>query len=355
MHRNSGVTLLIVWLSLLAGLKRGQAESICAFYDKSFPLSSFVDTKDTDTDNAVKSYEGETSSKEMEKASFGGEILPDNKTIRCVEDKTFCYTLWSADAHNKTQITIIKQGCWIGEEACTNVNCLSKTEPKPIPPSNSSQESKFCCCSSNMCNENVTDVYVPGLHTTAIPVFPEFDQNYRERTIIISLVSVCSVALVTIVVYFLYRVLVTSKRVSMDSLNIMEAAPPPNITLEDLKLSCNVNRGRYSEVWKGLLNDQEVAVKIYPANYKQHYLNERSIYSLPFMEHENLLQFYGSDERLSQEGNMQYMLIFNYIPIGSLSGYLKHNTVDWPTLCKMCISFTRGLAHLHNDITKGGK
>ena len=73
------------------------------------------------------------------------------------------------------------------------------------------------------------------------------------------------------------------------------------------------------------------------------------------MEHDNLLKFYGVDERLSQDGMMQYMLVMSYAPLGCLMGYLKTNTIDWATLCKMCYSLARGLSHLHTDARKGGK
>jgi bone morphogenetic protein receptor type-2 len=36
-------------------------------------------------------------------------------------------------------------------------------------------------------------------------------------------------------------------------------------------------------VWKGLVNEQPVAVKIFSANKKQYFLNEKDIYNQPFM------------------------------------------------------------------------
>ncbi len=38
-----------------------------------------------------------------------GEVLPDNKTIKCNVDD-FCYTLWQQDLSNKDVKTVLKQG-----------------------------------------------------------------------------------------------------------------------------------------------------------------------------------------------------------------------------------------------------
>lgn len=181
------------------------------------------------------------------------------------------------------------------------------------------------------------------------------DPSYKQRTVIIALVSVCSVALITICIYLLYRICLSNHKPLLDSLNLVEAPPTPSFELEDLKLCNMVSKGRYSDVWRGVLNEEEVAVKIYHSNYRQFYTNEKYIYSLPFIDQENLLQFYGGDERVSQEGTMQYILVLSYVPQGNLMGYLKNNTVDWAAMCKMFYTIARGLSHLHTDITRGGK
>ena len=181
------------------------------------------------------------------------------------------------------------------------------------------------------------------------------DQNYRQTTIIISLASVCSVAIVVVAVYAVYRQCLGSHKPPMESLNLAETPPTPNYELEQLKLSHLVDRGRYGEVWKGTLNDQDVAVKIFPAVYRQNYLNEKDIYCLPHIEHDSLLRFYGAEERLGSEGMTQYLLVLNYIPHGTLLNYLKDHVIDWSTLCRMCHSSAAGLSYLHTDISVGGK
>jgi hypothetical protein len=41
------------------------------------------------------------------------------------------------------------------------------------------------------------------------------------------------------------------------------------------------------------------------------------------MEHENLLKFYGCDERLTMEGYKQYWMVLSYCPLGNLQCYLE--------------------------------
>ena len=178
---------------------------------------------------------------------------------------------------------------------------------------------------------------------------------YKEKTIIISLVSVCSVALITMGVYLLYRLCLSSRKPSPDLLNLVEAPPPTGFNVEDLKINYQISQTKNGEVWHGTLVDLPVAVKIFTPNHKQLYQNEKYIYSLPHIEHENLLKFYGCDERLSPDGGWRYLIILSYASRGSLYDYLRVNTVDWNTFCKMCLSTSRGLIHLHTDIRKGGK
>lgn len=178
--------------------------------------------------------------------------------------------------------------------------------------------------------------------------------QYKQKTIIISMVSVCSVALITIGLFLLYRLILASHKPPADSLPQAEAPPSSGLDLSTLKLCNQVCHGRYGNVWSGMMGDTIVAVKIYSSNHKQIYLSEKYIYSLPFFDHENLLKFYGGEEQII-DGATQYWLILSYIPLGALHGYLKTNTVDWSTFCKMCLTIARGLTHLHSDIRKGGK
>ena len=171
----------------------------------------------------------------------------------------------------------------------------------------------------------------------------------------LSLLSVFLLAVIILVSYLGYRFCVQHRDPASQPSSNVEVPNSPGFDIEDLKICNLISKGRYSEVWKGSLHEEEVAVKIYNACHRQYYFNEKYIYSLPHMEHANLLKFYGAEERLVQEGNMQYLIVLSLIADGTLMNYLKNNTVDWNTMCKMCHSLAKGLAHLHSDIGSGGK
>lgn len=286
----------------------------------------------------------------MSSELLGGEVMDDNRTIRC-SSNIYCFTLWVSDARNRSRVSILKQGCWIGEpDQCMSGTCVSNIEPK--------NNSHFCCCSGDLCNVNFTDSYNPAQHTTTafLPSEPRplHDNSYKIKTIVISLVSVFSVALVIIVTYFGYRMCMRPKQPSVESLQVVKSPPsPPEFDMDELKLCNIISKGRYAEVWKGKLEEEDVAVKIYSPHYRDYYNNERSLYRLPFMEHNALVRFFGADERITPDGTPQLMIIMSYVPNGSLSSYLKNNLLDWPTMVTMAHSVAKGVSHLHTDIQKG--
>lgn len=63
--------------------------------------------------------------------------------------------------------------------------------------------------------------------------------------------------------------------------------------VDNLKVCAMIGQGKFGTVWQGTLNEENVAVKIFPSQHRQYYLNEKDIYSLPFMDSPNLLKYYG--------------------------------------------------------------
>lgn len=66
--------------------------------------------------------------------------------------------------------------------------------------------------------------------------------------------------------------------------------------VDNINLICMLGNGKYGTVMKGLLHDQEVAVKIFPESHYPYYINERNIYSLPMMDSPSLLTYFGEYE-----------------------------------------------------------
>ncbi|KAL1132675.1 hypothetical protein AAG570_010627 [Ranatra chinensis] len=94
---------------------------------------------------------------------------------------------------------------------------------------------------------------------------------------------------------------------------------------------------------------------MFPLHYSQYYFNEKDIYALPFMDHPSLLTYYGCDETMTKEGVASYALVLSYCSGGTLQDYLKANTIDLTTFCKMALSTSAGLAHLHTEMRSGDK
>uniref|UniRef100_A0A0B7B5C8 receptor protein serine/threonine kinase n=1 Tax=Arion vulgaris TaxID=1028688 RepID=A0A0B7B5C8_9EUPU len=281
--------------------------NICAYYDDN-------PSPNADGIELSKRFFKTDGKKSAKSIGFAGVVFPANNSVLCA---SYCFTLWVANPRNKSKVHLSKQGCWLISEGkdCKQTNCTSNQPPRQ-------NNTHFCCCTGYMCNLQFQDVYKPAEHTTSI--------THMAPVAVVSPQS-SSVARVE--------------------------TPEPLLSefnIDDLKIENVIVRGRYSEIRRGCLGDKQVAVKIYQSHHRQYYYNERNAFTHPFMDHENLVKFYGAKEQEAPDTNiLQYIIVTKFIHLGSLTSYLKNNTVDWYTLCHMCQGISRGLAHLHTDIQKG--
>lgn len=49
----------------------------------------------------------------MRDSEGNGEIFKENNTMRCLQNKKVCFSLWRVDPNNKDKQEIIKQGAFI--------------------------------------------------------------------------------------------------------------------------------------------------------------------------------------------------------------------------------------------------
>jgi len=82
------------------------------------------------------------------------------------------------------------------------------------------------------------------------------------------------------------------------------------------------------------------------------YANERDVLTLPLMRHPGIVEFVGCREDWTANG--VGTIVMAYERSGCLVEYLKNNTVDWLTTCRMMHSLAAGLAHLHTELSSGG-
>ncbi|KAL7826185.1 hypothetical protein SRHO_G00339230 [Serrasalmus rhombeus] len=276
-----------------------------------------------------------------------GRVFPENSTIRCNQGGR-CYGLWEK---KQDGFQLVKQGCWATvnghRSECHNDHCQVTNTPSQIQNGNY----RFCCCSKDMCNLNFTEDFPTPCPTTAQPVHTH--QLYREEAILIALATVSVVAVLVVLLFFVYRVLRGHGKQSLHSLNMLEAAfSPPSLDLDNLKLLELIGRGRYGAVYRGCLDERSVAVKVFSSGNHQPFVNERSIYRL-LLDHDNIARFLESEERLGTDGRTEYLLLLEFYPHGSLCTYLNARVVDWLSCCRLVLSVTRGLAYLHTELMRG--
>lgn len=277
------------------------------------------------------------------------QISPENGTVECSKGST-CFGLWEKTRDG--EINLVKQGCWsyIGDpQDCHHEECVVTTNPPLIQ----NGTYRFCCCSADMCNVNFTENFTPPDPPDTTPITrPGWE--HREMTVIIALASVSVLAVLIAVFFFIYRIFGEDRKQGLHSMNMMEAATSePSLDLDNLKLLELIGRGRYGSVYKGSLDERPVAVKVFSFNNRQNFINERSIYRTPLLEHDNIAHFIVADERVTSDGRLEYLLVMEYYANGSLCKYLSVHTNDWLSSCRLAHSVTRGLAYLHTELLRG--
>ncbi|XP_050974676.1 bone morphogenetic protein receptor type-2 [Labeo rohita] len=285
---------------------------------------------------------------QVDEQSVAGDwhITRENNTILCSKSSR-CYGLW--EKTHDGEIRLVKQGCWtyIGDQQdCHDDRCVVTTTPSQIQ----NGTYRFCCCSTNMCNVNFTENWVPSPTSTT----QEEPPIHRDEAIFIAIASVSIVAVLIVALFFGYRMMMGECKQGLHNMDMIEAAPSePSLDLDSLKLLELIGRGRYGSVYKGSLDERPVAVKVFTYANRQNFVNERSIYRVPLLEHENIARFIVGDERLTTDGRMEYLLVMEYYPHGSLCRYLSLHTLDWVSCCRLAHSLTRGLAYLHTELLRG--
>jgi hypothetical protein len=129
----------------------------------------------------------------------------------------------------------------------------------------------------------------------------------------------------------------------------------PNSTIPIPKLQRAIAKGSYGQVWLGFVENAktqvrtEYAVKVFSRMERNSFDNEVTVYRCheEMSLHDNILKFIDSKEFHDQE----YWLITEYYPLGSLTDFIKQNTLKEVELGQIAISIISGLAFLHEDTT----
>lgn len=271
------------------------------------------------------------------------EIIPSESYQKCKSKTDYCYTVWLEDPNNGS-IEVMGQGCWeiSGKpNECERSACIAdKKPPKAL------NNTKFCCCNQSKCNLNFSDAYVPAEETTQEGV-PMKEPLGPLIYIAIGVIFFVFLILLASISYMCWRL----KPRKQDIENCPQPLPPlTDYSLDKLKMLNMIGQGRYGTVWCGVIEDQQVAVKLFPAHHRNYFLNEHEMYKM-CGENSGILKCYGGGEYSFTLGTIEYVLLLS-LEQESLQEYLKSHTLDLVTLGKMSLSIARGLAHLHSDQDK---
>lgn len=316
------ITLLACWAAVITGAvgeaAEGGTHTMCAYH---------ISTTATDSEK-----------------SNDVTIVDGRSVIKCPET-TNCFSYWKFEVEdNITSIKWLAGGCWGAAKICNQSSCVANSDRN---------HSYFCCCTGGMCNEDVSVPEVEEKSSPPVPENPEPPTEDSDPYMLIRIIVGGGFFVVAVLCIVSATLGWKKSRPPANPVPIEEPPPSPCIDLDSIKILESIGHGRYGTAYRAIVQGEEVAVKMFPQHHKSSYMNEKYIYSLPLMEHSNLLRYLGSGERVEQDGSPYYCLVLSYCPMGRLSTYLSENTISWPQFCHIVLSATRGLAHLHSDIRKG--
>ena len=198
----------------------------------------------------------------------------------------------------------------------------------------------LCCNQLDFCNENYLDKL-------------ESAKNSNEILTLAILFS----SLISIF-YLTWRKLI-NKPVKQLRFEDEAVAANEKSFYKDIILKESIGVGRYGKVFKGELNDQLVAIKIFTNNDYDSYRRELEIYKIHSLSRESILKCIGWDTLLSNINyGIEYWLILDYCQLGSLFDYLQRNILEKDQLLSIMLSAISALNHLHDTqeftITKLG-
>ncbi|XP_074598450.1 activin receptor type-2A-like [Brevipalpus obovatus] len=282
-----------------------------------------------------------------------------------------CFTVWT---NSSNQIVVKLQGCFDKSNECLDKHrCFGQR-------TRANQSLYFCCCSDSWCNANYT--YLPPEDGTS--TLPSTDTgDLHTRSLLIG-AYIMVPTLIFVIAAFLclkwihYRKNAPSYRNGHPLINhhgdsdehesfnkslihLDTKVQPRSYELLELK-----SRGRFGTVWKArvicdnnIISDDSVekivAVKKFASNESGSWLNEKQVFTLPQLQHENILPYIGCEEKLTTSPIChppfpEYWIITEYHELGSLGDYLKTNTLKFDQLLKIAEGIARGLTHLHEEL-----
>ncbi|SPP84960.1 bone morphogenetic protein receptor type-2 [Drosophila guanche] len=304
-------------------------------------------------DDSEQDNSGELLEQQIEPSAIPNE--PHRRS--CSEGYTFCFTLWNQTL-NGTRV--VKQGCW--KDNTDRNSICSQSECTSSAPTSRTNSLYYCCCSGDVCNDQFAVVEPAPLELGSNDVrspLSNLATSKQQQSFLASTMLGVAGGLTAILIGIILAIQYCrgpKEKPEPEESPLAPSGPGYSSNLrnvDNMNLIGMLGSGKYGTVMKGLLHDQEVAVKIYPEEHHQYYVNERNIYALPLMDCPALLSYFGYDERCTMDGRMEYQLVLSLAPLGCLQDWLIANTLDFSQCCGMLRSITRGISHLHTELRLG--
>lgn len=279
---------------------------------------------------------------------------PDEKngTIFCSANA--CLVAWHTITlpNNETFHKIISKGCFMNEEEEDRKLCHDECIQQPLSPGMKNRNvSGYCCCTQDLCNANITFKYYPPENATDAVILTNdsgVSSKFSSTTIAIVVLCVLFLVVASIMAGAILWMFKFRKKPHYTPTSLIEKEPlGPSMDLGKLTLEQRIGQGKYGTVWKGMLNDRVVAVKIFPSEHRQFWLSEKQLFTTGYT-HKNILKYIGAEEHQKDDGP-EYLLLTEYHAFGSLMDFLKNNTITWKEMCQLSQSAAAGLAYLHQD------
>ncbi|KAL4003668.1 Protein kinase domain family protein [Acanthocheilonema viteae] len=255
------------------------------------------------------------------------------------------------------QVTL--KGCWMHDGNlgnCDNSQCIADERP-----TGHGNAALFCCCNTHYCNRRVQ--FPPQRIATPPPTTVEPTEVENSgffgaggRMFAIVILGFFSLCALTLFCYYSYREYRNSrhykdKASDAFSMPIVGDAKLPLIGArkdDNLKNITNlelVARGRFGQVFRGMLDSETVAVKVFPSVDVNSWIVEQDIYAIASLRrHKNILRYLGAEVH----GN-DFWLITEFHDNGSLFDFLHFHVLTLQESLKVIASMLRGLSFLHEE------
>ena len=275
----------------------------------------------------------------------------------------FCHTVWSNNTDNNNQngfkIVVLQQQC-IPNLGDAHSSCREHSECVDTSEGRGQMDTLgketrtvlHCCCAGDNCNQEYLWRPAPVLPDPEPPVVTSPPRMSTWFLLLYTLVPVFVFCVIGAAVFYVYQHRKNAQFGPLsnhDETNVPVTPPTPTLSCRPVQLLEIKARGRFGAVWKGQLNKDMVAVKIFPLQDKQSWFAEQEIYNLPQMNHDNILKFLGVEKR-GENLQLEFWLVTSFHENGSLCDFLKSNILTWEDMVRISMSMARGLAHLHGEI-----